>query len=767
MALALLWSDAPVDDSSALRLRFDIGHNRYYAWQIGDEERINTNGVTRIANIKQRSRLFGPVAESTRGRGVVEIPREFVSKQDRFAQLLSFRTEDGVGPAISPIVELDWTTAVRDVDRRLPNEDLPPPALFAAHVPLPPGEGKRVRELGQGNTLALSLTPARSRWEREVIGGLSMNVAQTYSSSTRTPPVDAVPLRWRERDLSQGMFFQGLLAALPSILPSLAPMIGNVLTSAAPAIGQIVGGLLPGLPGMGGGGAAAGAGAGAGGNPQLAQLIEQLLRGLGQSARETLTTDTINRISAAVGGSTAGAAPAAAHSMALGSLGTRVARRIPTAYARSRAASVRARRNPVRAMQYAQAQDYSQAMIAPALLAALPALMPLLQQVLSPQNIQTVVDAPQKMTGQLINGILDFAKLGMQATEAEREHLRKLNPGVDNPALDQLLMSMSQGLAAAQRLNYRRVASVKLSFDNAQSQVLFGRSRVLYRKDQALQFPMSVNTPQTMTNARLVIQIKHPDSLAILIEDGEDVGELSSGPIPLVPRIDESQIARLEPNQDYIVVATLLWKNKKKQQVGTSMQQRITLIGEYSFDRVEESGEPVAVSDFEQYRDLWHKVWEGSFGTGAHAARLDCRYYLVLNPKRTNNARLDTHVESDGEDKLGGKLKAGMEYSPYVLNHLLTRLAPNTTQLSDAKLEALSGSDFVERFNQAAQFSGKLKGRKGERGALWVYPEFKIQTLVLTRAEDVDENGNVRGLNETRVKFPMPVMMHFVGVKGA
>lgn len=593
-----------------------------------------------------------------------------------------------------------------------------------------------------------------------------MSMAYTYSSTpARTPPVDAVPLRWRERDLSQGMFLEGLWAALPSLLPNLAPMIGNVLTSAAPALGQIAGGLLPGLPGMGGAPAAGGAAGGSAGNPQLAQLIEQILRGLGSSARETLTPDTINKITAAIGGTSTSTQPAA-KSMAFGSLGARVAQRTPVAYARSRAASVRAQRSP-RAARYVQAQEYSQAMIAPALLAALPALMPLLQQVLSPQNIQTVVDAPQKMTGQIINGILDFAKLGMQATEAEREHLRKLNPGVDDPALNQLLMSMSQGLAAAQRLNYRRVASVKLSFDDAQSQVLFGRSRVLYRKDQALQFPMSVNTPQTITKARLVLQIKHPDTLAVLVEDGEDVGDLSSGPIPMVPRIDETQVARLAPNQDYIVVASLLWKNKKNQQVGTSMQQRITVIGEYSFDRVEESGEPVAASDFEQYRDLWHKVWEGDFGTGAHSARLDCRYYLVLNPKRTNNARLDTHVETGDDGGLGGKLKAGMEYSPYVLNHLLTRLAPNSTPLSDAELEALSGSDFVERFNQAAQFSGKLKGRRGERGALWVYPEFKIQTLVLTRAEDVDEHGNVRTLNETRVRFPMPVLLHFVGVKGA
>jgi len=404
-------------------------------------------------------------------------------------------------------------------------------------------------------------------------------------------------------------------------------------------------------------------------------------------------------------------------------------------------------------------------MFAPALLAALPALMPILKQVLSPQNIQTLVDAPQKMTGQVINGVLDMAKLGMQAQEAERAHLRQLNPGVDDPQLQQLLMSMSQGLASTRRLNYRRVTSVKLSFDDVQTQVLFGRSRVLYSRDRALQFPMSVTTPRTINRARLVLQVKHPDTLDILIDDSEDVGDLSSGPIPLVPRIDESQAAKLEANQDYIVVATLLWTTNKGSKVGTSLHQRVTVVGEYSFDRVEESGDSVPVSDFDRYRDLWHRVWQGDFGAGARSARLDCRYYLVLNPKRTNNARMDTHVESDSNG-LGGKLRTGTEYSPYVLNHLLTQLEPSAQELDDAELEALCGSDFVERFNLAAQFNGKLKGRKGEQGALWVYPEFKIQTLVLTRAAETDDNGNVRNLSEVRVRFPMPVLLHFIGVKG-
>ncbi|MCA1578670.1 MAG: hypothetical protein LC794_15055 [Acidobacteria bacterium] len=730
MALALLWAETLEDDVSASRLRFDIGHNHYYVWQLGDQGRINTNGIARLANVKQRSRMFGPLRESARGRGVLEIPSELMSKEDRFVQLISFRTEGGAGPAISPIVEMDWTKARGNVER-LPDMDTLP-ALFA---------------IGRSATRPRRVAGALSKAD----GGFTVALAQTYSSTpARIQPVDAAPLRWRERNLSQGMFLGGLLS---SLMPTLAPVIGNVLTSAAPAIGQFIGGLLPGASGGGAAGATGGA-SGTPANTQLTQLIQQLVRSIGGAVAPATPA-------------TPAATPttATAHSLAFGSLGARVARQAPSRYSFSHSARKRARRNP-RVVQYAQAQDYSQAMIAPALLAALPALMPVLQQVLSPQTIQTVLDAPQRATGQIMNGLMDFARIGMQATEQERAHLRQLNPGVDDPALHQLLMSMSQGVAAAQRLNYRRVASVKLSFDDAQSQMLFGRSRVLYRRDRALQFPLSVITPKTISAARLVLQIKHPDTLAVLVEDSEDVGELSSGPIPLVPRIDEAMTARLEPNQDYIVMVTLLWKNKKKQQVGTSMQQRITLIGEYSFDRVEEGGEQVATSDFEQYRDLWHKVWQGEFSTGAHAARLDCRYYLVLNPKRTNNARLDTHVKSDN-GKLGGKLKTGMEYSPYVLNHLLTRLTPESTPLSDAEIEALCGNDFVERFNQAAQFSGKLKGRRGESGALWVYPEFKIQTLVLTRAEDVDENGNVRTLNETRVRFPMPVMMHFVGVKGA
>ena len=385
MALALLWAETLEDDGSAPRLRFDVGHNNYYVWQLGDQERITSNGIARLANVKQRSRMFGPLPESARGRGVLEIPPELISKEDRFVQLLSFRTEDRAGPAISPIVEMDWTNVGRG-PQSIP-DDLPPPALFATTR----------GSVYSPQVLASALSNAD--------GGFTVALAQTYSSMpARRPPVDAAPLRWRERNFSQAMFFQGLLT---SILPSLAPTIG-----------RFVGGLFSGGPG---GSPTTATTATTGASPQISQLIEQLVRAIGG-----------NTTPATPAAPTTPATTATTHSLAFGSLGARIAQHQPHKYSFSRSARKRTLRNP-RAMQYAQAQEYSQAMIAPALLAAIPALMPVLQQVLTPQTIQSVVDAPQRATGQIMNGLMDFARIGMQATEQERAHLRQLNPGVDDP----------------------------------------------------------------------------------------------------------------------------------------------------------------------------------------------------------------------------------------------------------------------------------------------------------------------------------------------
>ncbi|HEY8094385.1 MAG TPA: hypothetical protein VID93_11400, partial [Acidimicrobiales bacterium] len=87
---------------------------------------------------------------------------------------------------------------------------------------------------------------------------------------------------------------------------------------------------------------------------------------------------------------------------------------------------------------------YSYASIAP-LLAALPALAPLLQSVLTPQTVQSLISAadPNKLLSTTIAGVMDAAKIGQQATDALHAHLRALNPGLGDDVLVPLLLAMS------------------------------------------------------------------------------------------------------------------------------------------------------------------------------------------------------------------------------------------------------------------------------------------------------------------------------------
>lgn len=720
MALALILALEHQPDG--VRVRFDIGKNRFLRWQLGEEETVTRNGLPSLASVKERSELIGPLRPEARGRGEFTLPAALINRDTRWLQIFSYREPDGSGPAMSAVTTIPVSELSRRDDSRT-GTDLPPPAGFA---------------------LAQQAMPRQHALQQN----RARNTTMTAVSIAYSQHVDNAPFCLRERPLSQPMFWQAIVGALPSLMPMLAPAIGSLVSGIAPAVGQVAGSLLRSVPG-GGGGAAPDAGAQSAVS-QIANLAEQALRAIGPAAQQLLTPENMRQIMQLIQAGSNAAAPGAGA-------------------ATGGAAGAGAGAVTTKSLSHAKSMSrYSQAQVAPALLAAIPALMPLLQQVLSPQTIQGVLDAPQKMTGQIISGITDFAKLGLQADQQLNEHLRALNPGVDDPALHQLLAGLSLGLAARRGRNYKRVSSVQLHLDDVKTQIVMGREVALYQHGVPLQFPLSVDTPQSINDAEVMVQIKQADSLRILHETSEPVGTVSSGPLELIPRIEENVTQSLAPQQDYIVVLTLLWKNNKGQLRGTSVQHSISLMSEYRFDRVEESGELIPLTDREAFRDYWHQIWEAPFDKETRRVDIQTRYYLTLNPERTRNARVDSDIrrEQNGPRETI-RLRSGYEYSPFALNHLLSRLAPDQPTLDDQVLRALATPDFVERFSQAAQHQGQIRGRPGESASIWVYPEFKLQTLVMVRAAQVDENGNVGELTEERVQFPMPALVHFVGVKQA
>lgn len=684
MALALVLAITP--EPEGLRVSFDIGKNRYWRWQLGAEPVTTGSGLASVGSAGDsgvlRASLQGPLPPQNFGRGEFLLPSAQLGRERRFMQLLSYRTEEGMGPALSAVVELPLSRSSGQIDRSDESgEDLPPPLL-----------------------------PLSSPVQRLPLAAMSQLVkkdstmtASAFSASAFSPAlsqVDSVPFSLRERPLS-GALFSGadIVRVLMPMLPSLAPAINSLISGVAPAVGQVTSQLL---------------------TPDNIRQLMQL-------------------ITAATGGvATTGAVPAVAASGA-------------------RAAS----------LSYARASSrYSEAKVAPALLAALPALMPLLQQVLSPQTVQSIVEAPQRMTGQIINGITDFARLGLQADQQLNDHLRALNPGVDDPALHQLLAGMSLGLSSARQRNYKRVASVRLSLASAPTQVLVGRTQVLYQQGRDWLFPTELETPETLNEAELLVQVKQADNLRVVHETSERIASAGSGPLELTPQISAAEGAKLQAGKEHIVVVSLLWRNRKGQLRGTSVQQSIVVMGTCQFDRIEESSELIPLADRELFRDYWHEVWNHDFTGDSRRVDLHSRYYLKLSPERQRNARTDTQLKRRQEGpRQTINLRAGYEFSVFALNHLLVRLAPDQPPLNDEYLTAIASSEFGERFNQAAQHQAQLRGRPGERASLWVFPVMKLQTLILVRAGAVDENGAVETLNEESVVFPIPAMLHFVGVK--
>src|SRR3990167_5385827 len=346
MALALILALEHLPEG--VRVRFDIGKNRFLRWQLGEEETVTRNGLPSLASVKDRSELIGPLRPEARGRGEFTLPAALINRDTRWLQIFSYREPDGSGPAMSAVTAIPVSELSRRDDSHT-GTDLPPPAGFA----LAPA------------AMSQQQVPQRNR---------AGNTTMTAVSIAYSQHVDNAPFCLRERPLSQPMFWQAIVGALPSLLPMLAPAIGSLVSGIAPAVGQVAGSLLRSVPG--GGGAAPDAGA-QGAVSQIANLAEQALRAIGPAAQQLLTPENMRQIMQLIQAGSNAAAPG-------------------TGAATGGAAGAGAGAATTKSLS-----RYSQAQVAPALLAALPALMPLLQQVLSPQTIQGVLDAPQKMTGQI------------------------------------------------------------------------------------------------------------------------------------------------------------------------------------------------------------------------------------------------------------------------------------------------------------------------------------------------------------------------------
>lgn len=555
----------------------------------------------------------------------------------------------------------------------------------------------------------------------EATAGIGDGLPPIAFSGEATGRVLVRPMDYREQPLVRAMFLENFF----NILPSLLQPIGSLLGSIGPALTSGNAGKI----------------AQAVSNPntlnQIANLISQIL----------------NRQAAAGGAApSGGAAPALANSL-----------------------SDRWHRTHAQSLGHA---SYSTAQVLP-LAALAPMLMPLLQQVVNPQTVQSLLDAPNKSAQTIINGIMDAARIGLEANKAHLDHLRQLNPGVDDAGLDQLIMNLAQSLSGRHRgISFKRSERVRLAFEGLTGLPLGGQTRVLFALGRPLRFPVRVELPTLKNGAApvlkpaiLQLQVKDHDTLDVVLEKRFDIPAVTaSGPLPVTAHIEVGEVARLSRNKTYLVSLALVWKTRNGEKRGAVITTRMDLAGPATFDRVNVSGPVIDLSDPVRFRDYWHKVWGGRLDSDAKRYAVEVTYLIAPAPVgRAENARLETETRMQRRENslhtIGGRIKSGMELSLVALNRLLTTIKVNAKPLDADELAALDQPEFREQLNLMARKPIELRGRTDESVAIWAYPAMRLASVVLVVPAEIDANGHVTKLEEKTVTLPMPALLHLIGTR--
>lgn len=789
MALAILSWQETNDESNVFDI--DIGiTNRYYRYEIGNKSTRRSNGLKRLATSAVRSSLLGPLPKESLGRKSLVIPNAQLDRTNRYVQLTSFRTAQCDGPALSVIVEVPVAGLQRERDRTttlalsLENE-MHTRTDTDEHVETIAFAIKEAAPIDM--EMAIAMAPS---WLRKV-----GNIAKKATAVINNPQA--------QNALKQaGNFLAN---------PQKQQMLMNAGTSLLSGLGQT--------------------------NQQTlnTEAIEQLLNHLVQKSEsvEQLLNTLIQR--GGVGG--AGLMPLQQPMLATGLVPTpglprqQVGRRLPVnttnlanrqmqqvqlkqaqlqqrqpvTLRRNKTPTISRARSLSLAASMPTAGATSQPMALPALAALpsllgsagslfggaggasglmgaaaggagnLPALMPLLQQVLTPETVQMLLQtmSPSKLLGAITDGLTQIFKVNLEYTKQNQDHLEKLMANSGDAAMEQWAYGQAvidTLTGSSQALDFRRVGRVRLEFDAVIPVMLHGRSRVLYHQDRDIAFPITVETPRSIAKGIVQLLVKDPETLDILIEKKYRVEDVDTGSLEVTPQLTRDDLEILKPNEDYLVMVALIWQGRSKREprtrrIGTSMTQMMTLMRDYCFDRIEGQEETVALREVDRYRAFWHQVWQGQLSSRRRRVTLDCKYYYSFDRDRTDLARMETltRIQRVSETSHEGQMKTGLVLNPERLNELLGQISDHPP-LDEEQLAALLNSDNMNLFNALARTKVNFKGARGTIVALWVYPEFKISRIILKQASKINDNGQVTELEEYPVYFPMPAKAHFIGV---
>lgn len=736
----------------------DIGTNTYYQYKTGKIKR-KLKGLDALDEVGHHSALIKAPVGNGDGfdtRFVFRLQEGAINRDNRFIQLYSFKTQNQVSPAVSEVIPV--LPSVSDLKMSDLSEDYKLPKM--------------------------------------------MTLTHTNGQASKINTEHAL-CRIKENRVSEAMFFNAILGALPNLLTNALPMIGKIIPGLQKAL-PIVDKVLPVItkiiptdvkPGKEG--------------------LDQILKNISPETLKAIMevvqgVNAKNDNSAANGKSEAKSVTRHSHDFsinpstlmqlapllekvlspetikAIGDNPVQLFKAITDSAVKfqkmgldqpddTAAANGSNLDKTVHAMAMRSRHGrnrYSEAKIAPALLAALPALMPVIEKVLSPEMINAVGEQPVK----LFNAIADA---GLKNTKQELDHLEKINPGVDDPAFDMIAASMSIKKSVGLKAKFSNAFAI--DFIDVKMIPVGGKDKVVYDRRQKIHIPIKITSQAGKSRNQaqipkaifqLIIQDGH--SMNVLLEKKFKLKDITPGRPVSGIELSSDELKKLPLNRDLKLELSFNWK-KGESIRGTFKNHYFWLSDGYVYQR---SGRTIkqhfALNDVSRFRNYWHKVWEG--GPETHDRwniDFECKYYYTLNDKDASIRKLETKRKTvadsateDGKDyrrKVRAKLKSGMEVSLAAYNELL-RLHQQPP-LSAAQLNAFVGQEFTKEAATAARVSVDFKGKRGQTAALWTYPEGNIQSYILGKVTTVDPSGMITAAQEEEVFFPKFSTVHFIGTK--
>ena len=314
---------------------------------------------------------------------------------------------------------------------------------------------------------------------------------------------------------------------------------------------------------------------------------------------------------------------------------------------------------------------------------------------------------------------------------------------------------------------------------NGSQKPVFSRSRTIRLDLKLTVGPPVPSKPLSKAIVRLVLKDSRDQSV-VFEKTFKQKNVPANAVTPLTLTVEE--LAKVPTNRCLSVLAEMRWLSAKNGREHKAIGATEMVLVDQAF--VKERGAEVSpereLTDLRQFRPFWNKLWEspvldaatnGSGGRKKSLWELDvtARYAVVVTTHASNGLMETKLLQGPPNpdsltEKTAGRLKGGIELSIGELNKLLPLwdnappLEPGTLEtLNNSPLAAAAGGEFISNI--------RMKGRKRERGLVWVVPVFKLFEFTLGRVGETNDSGQVMSTTEEKVRFPLPVSARVIGLK--